>query len=209
MKWIFRPLVVASLAFGLVPPLGDARAAPIAYNEVVGGDLAEESPWEPSLLLGVGINTVSGSAFWNTTTDAADFDSFRFRIPVGTKLVGISFTSELVGSSTAGYLFIDTFLDTFNPITLLAREFIYVIGDPGPPSPGTLSSALPLFAGEYLLFQGSLGAGSSHSTSWTYTWVLEVVPVPEPSGMLVLAGALAALGVARRRRVAVLQGAAG
>ncbi len=131
----------------------------VIYDESINGDLPELASATPMLTLGIGLNTVLGSQFLDTIgpSTSGDFDSFRFLVPTGARLVSIGFTSTITGTvgGPVGSLYIDTFFDRFNNpgYSLIANEKINVL-DPANPISGSLVAGLPVDAGTYLLFQG-------------------------------------------------------
>jgi hypothetical protein len=176
-----------------------ASAAPLVYNEAVNGDLPELASQLPTLQLDVGVNTISGSSFFDAVTQppVADFDSFNFIVPADTQLIAISYTAHItssVGNPTS--LRIEVFLDRFQPLAALSVEEIFLENLPGG---GTLSTALPLGPDKYIVFEGQMQiSAAGQRVDWDYTWSLTVA-VPEPASGAMLLGALGLLGLARKR----------
>lgn len=208
-------LRMAALAAMLVLVATSASAGTVNYLESVSGDLPESSGF-PVLTLGVGVNTVSGSSFVNFPAggpSSADFDSFKFVVPVGTILTGITYTSTVTLDTTnEPSLRMEAFVDTVTPLAASACHEFYIINQPatGPaclvPPGNTFSAALPLPADTYLLFEGQFAATNFGVTNWDYTWTLTVQAVPEPASITLMCAGWALIAmVSVRRRIRMPQ----
>jgi len=181
---------------------GNTQAAPITYDEAVQGDL--EFGFVGTL--GVGVNNVSGTIHFRTGGDF-DFDLFSFAIPVGTRLVGASYTFSPtftnIGGAAVGYDLGQLPL-SFPAPPPLDSQLIDLLSASSPVL--LFANALPLEAGSYGLTRGllSLDCLSEGPCSWQndYTWALTVASenVPEPPSYVLISLALAALGFACRRK---------
>jgi len=199
----------ATLAAMLVLVAGSASAGTVNYIEAVTGDLPESSNF-PILALDVGVNTVSGTSFVNFPIggpNSADFDSFKFTVPVGTILTAITYTSTVTLDTTnEPSLRMEAFIDTLGPLVAVGCQEFYIINKPatgptclGPPG-NTFTSPLPLGADTYLLFEGQFQATQFGETDWNYTWSLTVQAVPEPASITLMCAGIALLGMAAVRR---------
>jgi hypothetical protein len=183
--------VVALLAAGFwLSVAGPAWAAPITYNEGVGGELAGQSIGT----FDIGANTVTAS---ETTQSGVSFDAFLFTVAAGQQLDGIVLTS-LSSVGVQGFT-----LAPPGPLDLSTRYGFLLLGSSNVGSdflplllqsdPGKTATA-PLPAGTYQVF-----VGSSASSNYEYTFnVSAAKPVPEP-GALALMG-IGLVGVAFRWR---------
>ncbi len=197
-----KPAVTFCVALALC---SEPAFSAVIYDESVNGDLPELASATPTLTLGIGLNTVLGSQFLDTIgpSTSGDFDSFRFLVPTGARLISIGFTSTITGTvgGPVGSLYIDTFFDRFNNpgYSLIANEKINVL-DPANPISGSLVAGLPVDAGTYLLFQGQFVGDAEKRADWSYVWTLEVAPVPLPASGLLFAGGLGLIGALSRFR---------
>ena len=204
--WLAAAGIIAAPLLWTIP----AGAVPLAYNESVNGDLPENSGF-PVLQLDLGINTVSGTSFVNFPNggpNSADFDSFEFLLPANTQLVSLTYSSHVTLDTTNEQtLRMEAFLDTLGPLASAACQEFYIINQTniGPtcrvPPGNTFASALPLFAGTYLLFEGQFQAQTFGTTNWDYTWTFAVDTVPEPASIALLGAGLLLLSPSRRRKL--------
>lgn len=199
-RWARSTLAAATLCAAA----GLAQAVPVNYHENVDGDLAELAGQTQVLQLDLGSNTISGHQWFDasTATLSYDFDSYRFVVPQGMKVTGISLMTQLTDTigNPAQTLYADTFIDTWPVISVVAHEKMRVM-DPSNPIAGSLQAGAPIGEGTYLLFQGQLGGINwGQAAAWDYAWTIDVANVPEPGSVALVGVALAGLAAAARRR---------
>ncbi len=189
--------------------VGVAQAMPFHYSESVDGDLAGLP--STAFSFGVGNNTISGSTHFavNITGPGphydTDFDSFALDLPAGSWLVNISLAFTTVSSNTLSAdaeLRLCLGVSNCSSDVLGSQTVSFFDASPRQVNFG----ALPLSAGTYTLLTHGLGIGPaidpSLSESWfvDYTWTLRVVPVSEPSDLLLLGLGLAGIAFTRRHK---------
>jgi hypothetical protein len=185
---VFGLLAVCLWLSGIRP----ASAAPITYNEAVGGELAGQNIGT----FDIGANMVTGSEVF---TGFTSFDSFLFTVASGQQLDSIvltSFSGALQSFTLAPPGTIDT-LTRYGFLILsganVGTDFLpaLLLSDPGK------TATAPLGAGTYQVVLGSLA-----TTSYHYTFNVSAAPetptVPEPA-TLTLTG-LGLLGAVFLRR---------
>jgi hypothetical protein len=188
-----RCLSRALLPLALVVSGGTAAAAPVSYQESVGGDLAGFSPLTV-FTLDAGINTISGR-YGETSLTSFDWDSFAFLVPDGIVLDSVAVTiSDAVNDPAQAFwgMFTGT---VWNAGTLLGSLF--------PESPGASSFAGPFDAGSYNISVLGFGRAGTEPGLVDYTFSLtahSTAQVSEPSPLALLAAACIVCGIARRRK---------
>jgi PEP-CTERM motif-containing protein len=202
-QWVGLAVVV----FGF----GSALAAPVTYSEVVSGDLSNTFVGT----LDVGNNTIQGTFCTSSTPSPAcpggdigqDVDSFIFALPSGLVVQNVSFTWQTVSQGLSELRTFFLLLGSASSVS--ASETVDLIPNG---SESLFASALPLtqadnYTIDHLGFEIAV-SGSPWSAFVAYTWTLQVgevgaAQVPEPASLGLLAIALAALGLSRRRKRAV------
>lgn len=172
-----------------------AFSASLIYDELISGDISSYHPNNPLFEFGIGINTVSGSAF-GTTSSGTDFDNFGFTIPQGGLLTSISYAFSNVNITTPG-------LSTqygFYEGSVFHSVFAQRVKPELHNSPTIFNLAsLPLSSGTYNTNQSygfTQGAGTA---SWDYTMSFEVKEIPIPAASwLFFSGLFGLLGVHRK-----------
>ena len=99
---IFLRLLIAALV--LASPLVGAASGPVTYDEAVQGDLPtyrNPPSLSPQFVLGVGVNTFTGSMA--TTAFGGDFDTISFAVPSGAKLTSVFITYRTSPVSTGSF----------------------------------------------------------------------------------------------------------
>jgi hypothetical protein len=205
-----KGLCIFSVGVFIALVVGVAQAVPFHYSESADGDLAGVP--STAFSLGIGNNTISGSTHFavNITGPGphydTDFDSFALDLPAGSWLVNISLAFTTASSNTVSA---DAELRLCRGVSNCLSDVLgYQTGSFFDASPLQIDfgGALPISAGTYTLFTSGLGIGPaidlSLSKSWSvdYQWTLRVVPIPEPSVLLLLGLCLAGLAVTRRRK---------
>jgi len=186
-----RLFVRKLLPVALVVWCGTASAAPISYQESVGGDLNGFGPFT-IFTLDAGTNTISGR-FGETPTGGFDWDSFAFSVGEGTVLDSVAVTlSDFNGNPIQMFwgMFTGTAYNTGTPLGTLSPE-----------SPGISSIAGPFGAGLYNVSVQSFVSGGAENAVADYTFSLvarSTSQVPEPS-TLALLGVAGLVGCIYRR----------
>ena len=204
-----RPVLLSVALLGA--QLGVAFAAPVNYAESVSGDL----PSIPSsaFAFDVGANAISGEThftvnFGNTHFDV-DRDSFAFIIPVGASLTGItlSFVTTPTNASKASADFglcLDIEQCFSDPSKVLGQQTANFLA--ASPEVFDFGGVLALGAGTYSLTELGLSIAPIVSADpvegWfaDYTWTFNVVAIPEPGVLELVALGLVATVLTRRRK---------
>jgi hypothetical protein len=177
-----RSLFVAAMVCTLVLS-ASGYAAPILYDESVGGDLPAAGSPLTTFTLDAGLNTVSGT----TGNAPTEFDSFAFTVPAGMQVTAANVTLADVSGNLS---FVKWSLNQGSADAGVGT----LLGVITSASPGSASfPGLPLLPDTYNLTAGASMVGSGTSS---YTFSLTVVP--EPTG-LALAGCFAGAALLRRR----------
>jgi len=180
-RWLIGVALVI-LTFGPA-----ANATPITYAESVSGDLQALCPCNV-FAFDLGVNSVSGTSFQNTSLNISDFDSFAFFIPVGAQLTKVtySFIATFSGGGTGGTAADRFVLDEGNAFPIapfISDEIVNFMAA----SPVSLFSALPLDSGTYTLQNFEKIATLGLNTSVDYRWEFTVsTAVPEPETLRLL-----------------------
>ena len=195
-------LLTTSLIFFLLT-VGALNATAISWNENTDGDLNYSSTFD----LDEGLNTFTGSYFWDYTTSSSSYDTDRFDFNLTTGLQLNSVTYELTGfnyidaNTTYGKYASSSFRLSGSDGSTLGATSVSLLSVSGPIM--FFEDAFPLSAGSYL-FDGS-GRGISLGDAWyaDYRLTFDVStssPVPEPATFLLLGSGLAGLVFYRRKR---------
>ena len=193
-------------------------AAPLAYDESVDGDLTS-----PLLVLDAGINTVSGTVSATGTFEdplgenVEDGDGPIFHIPDGLMLTRVTFLvgnltfgpangtngtilPRLQGSFASGIGF-SVLINPSNVLTGIADknvqqgEVLDFSSELNLPQVGSNASS------HGYLSVSTAELGFEYDSAFTYTWVLEAAPVPEPTTALMASIAIGGVLIIRRRRL--------
>ncbi|MBI1396731.1 MAG: PEP-CTERM sorting domain-containing protein [Betaproteobacteria bacterium] len=177
-----------------------AQAATI-YDESVDGDLAFAT--QPLLRLAAGENVVTGTShlFASGSGPGDDFDQdpFSFVVPSGLRVASISFGHETTLLAGIPITTVRFRLSDANQVPITTTPEIDLFGA----SPvAVFGHVTPVPDGLYRWDEASWGNHVSTASEWSYTVTFDVVPVPEPGTLGLLAGGLAVLGLIARLRPA-------
>jgi hypothetical protein len=148
-KPLIAALRAAALGFALgAASLPTALAAPLTYDEGVGGDIHNAS-----FTLDVGTNVIAGTS--GVSDGDIDQDFFDFIVPAGTQLVGLSLSATRLDGSQR--LQVGWGLLTEIPVDLLLLDPASVLGViQGLPdiASQSMAAAFPFGAGSYAMLNG-------------------------------------------------------
>ena len=205
-----KKLRIFSVGVFVTLMVGAVQAIPFGYSESVSGDLAEVP--SSAFSFDIGNNTISGSTHLGVNVPDrphfdADFDSFAFTVPVGSRLVDISIAFTTVSSNTVS-AYAETRLCLGVGSCAIDDSFGFqtVSFFDASPLQVDFGGALPVSAGTYTLFTSALGIGPAFDPSlpelWSteYTWTLRVAAIPEPEVLSLLGLGLLSLIFIRRRK---------
>lgn len=167
-----------------------AGAASALTADESGGDFDSAYARAPVFELDLGINTVSGVYDGPEDDEAFRRDSFFITVPNGAILRSGSLTLTNRSGDFNGTTYELSILFTF----LSSQTFA------GPGSASTVfESLMPLVADTYFFNNVALtSATGAIDTEWSFAFDVAAVPVPPAAPLLI--GAVAALGLLRRRR---------
>ncbi len=182
-----------------------SATAGITFDEAVAGDLSDNRLAPSSLVLGSGLNTLTGSFGSSPVPDVLDLDYVTVTVPTGYVLDGFIVLAANVGGafSFVGMQAGDVvtiphdWASIESPLLGWAHFGSSSVGVDIFPELGSAPGAVgfdgPLGPGNYALWIMELDASSPYS----YSFGLHLTAVPEPGAMALI---VIALGVAGRRR---------
>jgi len=198
-----KSLFLTTALIFFLSTVGALSAAAISWNENVDGDLDYFSAFD----LDEGLNTFTGSQFWDQTISSSfyDLDHFDFNLATGLQLDSVTY--ELTGftyndaNTTYGEYASSAFslLDSTN--STLGQTHTLLLSASGPIQ--FFENTLPLSAGSYLFKNSSIGISNGDAWYADYRLTFDVStsnPVPEPSTILLLGSGLLGLGWYGRKR---------
>lgn len=192
-RLLARPGAAALLLACVLP----AQAAQ-AWNEEIAGDLSDDRLAPTPLGFVPGANTVSGTIGGGGAT--TDRDYFRFVVPDGAVLTAVIVNPGTSVSGGASFFAIEAGAQiTTTPQGQNVQDLLG-FGHYGNEAVGSdllpavlLNPSAPLAAGTYSVWVQETGG------TVPYSFDFQITAVPEPSGVALLGGGLAALALWRRR----------
>jgi hypothetical protein len=198
MKTRFLGAACGALAVLLIVP--DVQASVVSFDEAVSGDAPGSITSAVPLTFGVGVNTITGTVSWPSSSLYADFDYFLVSVPSNLEIVGavINLDHLIPSGSMDGRMF-------DGPTSGYPTLFHYSISTSG--NIYTYQNATyPITNGDYLFnvflsgadYINGVPTSPSFHYSWSFTVASTVVPVPA-TVWLFGSGLMGLIGVARRK----------
>jgi hypothetical protein len=189
-----------SIYFLLLLFAGTAYAAPVAYDEVIQGDLQDLDILTllppTTLLFDSGVNTITGSSFVDIPQSSFDRDQFIFLVPVGLQVTNIAVSSNATQSPGALLGANVSVRNGTSPIDA-AVAFLSLDSNGGSITP----VSLPLATGSYGVYVDYFTSDNNANVgtiNYTMAFTVSSIPIP-PALYLFGSGLLGLIGIARKK----------